>query len=296
MDRRQIIRTGLGLSAAALAAGCTTTQQLGLFDAAVPDHGGARMVASGQAYGPHPRQTLDVWIPSGSAPGPWPLVVYFHGGSWNSGSRTVHHFVGAALASLGMVAVLANYRLVPEVRFPLFLDDCAAAVAWARAQAGAYGAMPDAIVLAGHSAGAYNAAMLALQPSRLDAAGVPAAAVKGLVGLSGPYDFLPFDSPETQAAFGGWPVPAETQPISSTSAAAPPALLATGDADTVVLPRNSEALAARLSALGVPVTLRLYPGASHADVLTGLSRPLAARTPVRRDIRAFLAGLGLARG
>lgn len=278
-------RLRLGPLLPLLLAGCTP---LSAFDALVPkDRGGVR-VATDLAYGPDPRQRLDVYAPRGGGRGdaPRPMVVFFYGGSWSSGERAGYAFVGRALASRGFVTVVPDYRLVPRVRYPAFVEDGAAAVRWAERHAAEYGGAPDRLVLMGHSAGAYIAAMLAVDGRWL---GPSRAGVRGLVGLAGPYDFAPFDVEASRAAFGGWPRPAETQPVTWAGSGDPPALFAYGEDDRTVLPRNSEALAARLRQGGVSVSVRAYPRVGHVGLLLALARPFRRRSPVLEDTARFIA-------
>jgi acetyl esterase/lipase len=212
------------------------------------------------------------------------MIVFLYGGSWQEGTREGYGFVARALATRGFVVAVPDYRLVPEVRFPAFVEDGAAAVRWVRANAARLGGDPDRIVLVGHSAGAYNASMLALDPRWL---GQDRAAVRGFVGLAGPYDFLPLDGPITQAAFGGTPDLPQTQPINFASAGDPPALLLHGTADTTVYPRNSTRLAERLRAAGVAAQVKQYPEVGHVGILTAIARPFRGRAPVVEDVTAF---------
>lgn len=270
----------IGAVVGVLASACSP---LRTFDAIVPKDGGVRLVAHDAAFGPDPRQKLDVYAPEDGRPGR-PVIVFFYGGSWNSGTKAGYSFVGRALAARGFVVAVPDYRLVPQVRFPAFLEDNAAAVRWVRGHVAALGGDPDRLVLAGHSAGAYDAAMLALDPRWL---GADRRAVRGWAGLAGPYDFPPLDQPATQAAFGAVSDPAETQPIHFAGTGDPPAFLATGDDDTLVRPRNSDVLAARLSAAGVPVERRRYPGIGHVGLITAVARPFRRRAPVLDDLVAF---------
>jgi acetyl esterase/lipase len=256
---------------------------LGAFNAAMPKDGGARLAASGIAYVEGPRRRLDVYVPRQSA-GARPVIVFFYGGSWNSGDRRGYGFVGKALAARGFVTVIPDYRLVPEVTYPGFVQDGAAAVRWVRAHAKDYGGDGERIVLAGHSAGAYIAAMLAVDGRWL---GKDRAAVRGLAGLGGPYDFAPFDVASSQAAFGRWPNAAETQPVTHADASAPPALLLTGADDTLVRPRNSEALAARLRTAGVAAEVKRYPDIAHIGILTAIAKPFRSKAPVLADVAEF---------
>ena len=93
------------------------------------------------AYGPDPRNKLDIYTPKDAVPDA-PVVVFFYGGSWTSGSRGDYAFVGEALASRGIVAVLADYRLYPQVHYQELLRDSAQAVAWTDAHIRQFGGDP----------------------------------------------------------------------------------------------------------------------------------------------------------
>lgn len=254
------------------------------FNTLVPKDGDSREAAADIAFGSHERQRLDVYEPRNMGPGPHPVIVWFYGGSWDSGTRHGYDFVGRALAAQGFVTVIPDYRLVPEVRFPGFVEDGAEAVRWVQENIGDYGGDASRIVLGGHSAGAYIAAMLANDPRWLDES---RSALRGMVGLAGPYDFTPLDVPSTIAAFGQWPDVMDTQPVRFVSGDAPPALLLTGADDTTVKPRNSQALSDRLAEAGVEADMVSYPGVDHIDIVIALSRPLRGRTPVLDDVTAF---------
>jgi acetyl esterase/lipase len=215
------------------------------------------------------------------------VIVFIHGGSWRNGDRRDYNFLGAALAAQGFLAALTNYRLVPEVRFPSFIDDCANAVRWVQDNAAAHGGDPRRIVLMGHSAGAYNAIMLALDARYLAAAGVEANRIRGAIGLAGPYDFIPFDVPSTQDAFGQAPDPQRTQPIQFARADAPPLLLLWGADDTTVGPRNIASLGRAVQTAGGRVETKIYPDIDHVEILLALSRPFRGKAPVLADVAEF---------
>ncbi|WP_230480676.1 alpha/beta hydrolase [Sphingomonas sp. Leaf21] len=280
------LRRYLALTASLLAGACSP---LTSFDTLVPkDRGGVR-VASDIAYGAQSRQRLDVYAPRTAAATARPVVVFFYGGSWNSGTKAGYAFVGRALAARGFVTVVPDYRLVPAVEYPAFVEDGASAVRWTARNASRYGGDGRSIFLMGHSAGAYIAAMLAVDQRWL---GAERSAVKGLIGLAGPYDFAPFDVDASRAAFGRFPRPAETQPVTWAGAGDPPALLLYGRKDDVVQPRNSEALAARLRAGGVSVDVRAYPKLGHVGILLSLARPFRGRAPVLDDVSSFIRRAG----
>ena len=166
------------------------------------------------AYGNAPRQQLDVYRPRRGDRAP--MVVFFYGGSWQSGARDLYAFLGASLAAQGIVTVVPDYSVYPAARFPAFLEDSARAVAFARTHASEWGADPERLVLMGHSAGAHIAAMLACDPQWLAAAGLDAHRdLAGLIGLAGPYDFLPIESPVLQAIFAVRAAPRRSRSRSS---------------------------------------------------------------------------------
>jgi acetyl esterase/lipase len=249
----------------------------------------ARLAASGVAFGDDSRLKLDVWAPRRRSATPLPVVVFFYGGGWVAGERGDYGFVGRAFAARGFVTVIPDYRLVPQVRFPTFVEDCARAVKWAHDHAGDFGGDPRRIALSGHSAGAYNAAMVALDRHFLADIGVDPAIVRGAALLSGPYDFYPFTEERGRAALGQWPRPLETQPIHFARRDAPPMLLMHGTADTVVQPRNSRELAAALTRAGAVAELKLYPGKSHIDTIKSLSPLFRGTTSALADSVAFFA-------
>lgn len=241
----------------------------------------------GLRFGAHPRLCLDCYHPAGA--GPHPAVVFFYGGAWRGGRRGLYAPLGAALARAGITAYLPDYRLFPDVAYPDFLADCAQAVAWAQARRAA-DRVAGPLFLMGHSAGAYNAAMLALDRQWLAAAGGDAAGLAGMIGLAGPYDFLPITRPDVAQVFPA--AGPATQPVSHVRAGAPPLLLLHGAADSVVKPRQALALAARQREAGGEAVARIYPGLAHIGILTSLAWPLRWRAPVWRDMLGFIAGHG----
>ena len=243
------------------------------------------------AYGPLPRQRLDIYAPVSAAPAPgWPTVVFFYGGAWNSGERSDYRFVGEALASRGVLVLVADYRLYPEVRYPSFLEDAAEALAYGIEHAGALGGDPRRLFVMGHSAGGYNAAMLALDPRWLGATGHRPGELAGWIGLAGAYEFLPLapDSPARPVFFHP-DYPPGTQPIDFATPGVPKAFLGVPLNDKVVSPqRSSLAMATRLRDAGVPVELKIYEGVSHALLAGAFARPLRGLAPVLDDVTAWI--------
>jgi acetyl esterase/lipase len=260
------LRTCFALCAVLLLAACSGAQ---IINSITP--GGGYTLAHDLPFGSHGLK-LDVYAPEGVKDAP--LVVFFYGGSWQAGStrnKATYKFAGQGLAEQGFVTVIADYRLYPDVKYPDFLADCAEAVKWAHDHAADYGASPGKLVLMGHSAGAYNAAMLALDPDYLAAAGADRAWLRGMVGLAGPYDFLPITDPELQVIFGPreqWP---QTQPINHVDGHAPPLLLLHGADDDTVWLKNTVNLAARVGAAGGRAEKVVYPSMGHVRIVANLS-------------------------
>ncbi|OYU36376.1 alpha/beta hydrolase [Novosphingobium sp. PASSN1] len=248
---------------------------------------GAIRVVAAVRYGSDPAQKLEMIVPADSAArkGPLPIVVFIHGGGWRSGDPHDYRFIARALAPEGYAVVLAGYRLYPKARYPGMLEDGAAALRWVANNAAAYGGDPQRIVLMGHSAGAYNAVMLGLDQRWLAARGLSANALRGVVGLAGPYDFYPFDSAATKLSFGKAPNPEETQPVAHARAGGPPLLLVHGTADTRVRPRNSVGLARTMTRAGAPTQAVLLDGVTHEGLIMMFARPFS------RDPRAIDAVL-----
>ena len=244
------------------------------------------------AYGDDPRQKLDIYRPLPEIPNA-PVVVFFYGGSWNSGSKDDYGFVGEALASRGIVVVIADYRLYPQVRYPAFLQDGAKAVAWTHQHIAEYGADLDQLYVMGHSSGAYNASMLALDARWLKDVGLAPSIFKGWIGLAGPYDFLPIENPDVKPVFFFPDSPPESQPINHVSHAAPPSLLIASTDDNLVNPtRNTGGLAKKLSEAGVPVETFYFTKTSHATLVASIAKPLRWLAPVLDRVTAFIQATG----
>jgi acetyl esterase/lipase len=256
---------------------------VGLLNLVSPGDRRSRRLASGLSYGAQLKQKLDIYGPR-VATEPMPVVIYIYGGAWNEGDRRDFAFVGRWLAALGYLVVVPDYRVLPEVEYPVFLEDCAAAVRWTLQHAAEFGGDAARLALMGHSAGAYNAVMLALEP----AYGV-ADAIDAVVGLSGPYNFYPFDVPISIRTFSAAAAPLATQPVNLVSGAAPPMFLASADDDTVVGPQNTVALAGRLRESGVPVIERHFPRFTHPSTLLELGSLLSRHSSLAGEVAEFLA-------
>jgi acetyl esterase/lipase len=261
--------------------GCTPAQ---LLNSTISTDG--LTVTHNVAYEPGPRHRLDVYEPDGARG--LPLIVFLYGGAWRYGNKGMYPFVAATLARRGAVVMVPDYRLYPDVAFPAFLQDNAAAVAWAIHHAGSYGADPGNVFIVGHSAGAYDAAMLALDPHWLAAAGVDRSDLRGVVCLAGPYDFLPITGKDVIPIFAPVHDGPASQPITFVDGHNPPMLLLAGTADTTVQPRNTAALTAKIEAAGGPVADQFYPGVGHIGLVLAFAPLFQWKAPVLHDVWAFI--------
>ena len=254
--------------------------------------GGAQLKASLNT-GDHPDQKLLIWGPKerSSSDPLRPVLLFVHGGSWNSGDPESYGFVGRAFVEQGFVVALAGYRLGEAGQYPGMVEDVARAFAQVRGEIADYGGDPQSIVLAGHSAGAYNMMMVALQEKWLRPHSLAPTDIAGVVGISGPYDFLPLDSESTKAAFGH--VEDEealkaTQPINHIRGDAPPMLLIHGEEDTTVGLFHSKRMSKGVAQADGAVQLETYPEMSHTDPLISIAAPWRERRDVVRQIAEFV--------
>jgi acetyl esterase/lipase len=249
--------------------------------------GGAVVTERDIAFGPDPRLRLDIYRPANAAGAP--VVIFFYGGSWQRGEKASFAFIGAALAHAGIVAVIPNYRIYPPVVYPDFLRDSALAVRWTKENANRFGGDPAKLFLSGHSAGAYNAAMLNLDPRWLGEVKLdPRRDLRGAIGIAGPYDFLPLESAELKIIFGPEDARPATQPIAYADGTAPPMLLLRPAKDSVVDPGNSERLAAKIRSKGGDVLLETYDRVGHITIIGTFSPLLSFLAPVRDDLIRFV--------
>jgi acetyl esterase/lipase len=290
--RRVVLVAALLLAAAAglpavgqALAGSTVAS---LYSGLVSDRG--VVVEAGVAFGPLARDRLDIYRPASGDKG-GPIAMFIYGGGWRSGERATYGFVGAALAARGITTVIADYRLFPDVQFPLFVEDAARAYAWVSANLASDAGRRRPIVLIGHSAGAYIAAMLALDERYLTAAGV-AERPAGLIGLAGPYAFDPTTYPTTAAIFAPAAGHADdARPVALVRQGPPRALLMHGLKDETVQLYNTRDLTTALLAAGTPVRTVEYDGIGHMGLVLAISRPLRWRAPALKEMVTFIRSI-----
>lgn len=258
---------------AGLLNGCSGVQMVNLANQVYP-----AQIERDIAYGDNPRQKLDLYFPKIERAGePTPVVVFYYGGTWREGSRAEYEFVGRRLAAMGYIVAIPDYRLYPEVAYPDFLYDSAAAlpVLQQQLQQPRYAAWHPAkhLILMGHSAGAYNAMMLALDDRWLSAAGLDRlATVKAVIGIAGPYNFYPIVLEDAKPVFFHPNYPPESLPIDFVAADAPPVRLLKPENDTTVNPKtNTVALYEALKQVGADVEMQTIANSNHVTIIGAMS-------------------------
>jgi acetyl esterase/lipase len=234
------------------------------------------------AYGNDARQKLDVYSPNEPREDR-KVVLFVHGGGLISGSKDEYRFVGEAMAVRGFTTILPNYRLAPDVQFPVFIRDVAQAVRWA---ADRYGT--NKIFLMGHSAGGYIVSMLAANTHFLKDAGVDRTKLPGVIALAGEYDVLPLTNPERLGRFGAFKDDPTIEPKMFAKLPLPPLLLLHGASDSTVRPQNSEHLAAAWARVGGEVDLKFYSKVAHMQIVESLGDTMPVRAPTRDDVISFV--------
>ena len=236
-------------------------------------------------YGPDARNVLDLYAPAQARGAP--IVLFIHGGSWKGGSKDGYTFVGESLARVGYLTAVMSYRLAPKNRYPSFIQDAAQALRWLQDHAAERGGDPKSLFVVGHSAGAFNALEVTVNPRWLSEAGVPISSVRGVVGIAGPYDY-DFRAGDTRDAFPAGATPTEVMPSRHVRADPPPTLLLVAGKDQVVGPENGARMLAALQAKGADVTLTVLPGVDHYTVIGALGRNLQFLGGTRRAVLEFL--------
>ena len=283
MPSRAIFNFPCYLVFAVLLSGCSPARML---NALVPESG--LKTTKAIPYGPGERRRLDVYVPANPPTTPRPVIVFYYGGGWDSGSREDYLFVAEALTSRGFITVIPDYRIYPEVVFPDFLEDSAVALSWTFDNIEKFGGDTRNIFVAGHSAGAQIATMLAFDKTWLSHVKSDPARIRGVIGLAGPYDFLPLKTDRLKAIFPSAEQQALSQPIRYARKDAPPALLVTGESDDVVGPGNTRRFAQRIREAGGMVEEKYYPDLGHTKLVVALSAPLRSNYRVLDDVAEFV--------
>ncbi len=235
------------------------------------------------SFGEHPRLRLDIYPPKGSDSAP--VVMFLHGGRFEAYDKETHALVGRALRQMGVVGVLANYRLYPDAIYPAFCHDAVDALGWIANSIAEYGGDPYRIILCGHSAGAVITTLLALDGDRY---GLRPGLLRGAITISGLYDYedSPWHGGKIVDVMGGRETYSTiAQPIKvAGQGGAVPLLILHGEADDLCPVQGARALYRAQKAAGAPVEIQTYPRYDHYQTLFSLLRP---RTPIHVRVAAF---------
>lgn len=274
------------LAAAILAALAASCVSIGAFNARTPHDAGVERAGVDLSYGEGPRRTLDVYRPE-TRPTRAPVIVFFYGGGWSSGAKGDYTFAGDAFAAQGFVTFVPDYRIYPEVRFPDFVEDAASALRWVQANAARYGGDPNRIVLVGHSAGAHIAMLAALDPRYAEQANFDRSAIRGVVGIAGPYGFDNFNMPLLRNVFGSAEEPMSTMPVHFVGRDAPPILVLHGDRDRRVPVMSTQRMFNVANSAGQQAEIKIYPGIDHPGIMQAVAVARRDEAPVLRDTVEF---------
>lgn len=241
-------------------------------------------VVSDIAYGEHDWQRLDVYPQTEKSP----VVVFIHGGSWRHGRKDQYFFAADAFIRLGYTVVLPDYikHPSPQARYPSFAKDGAKALAWVKQNIAQHNGDPENVFLAGHSAGAHTAAMLATDGQFLHAVGLSEKDIRGVAGIAGPYSFTP-DWEVTKTVFG----PPDRYPLMDAlnyvDGSEPSTFLLHSKADAQVGQYNQEKLSQLMKQKGVDVETVLYDNLSHIDMVLHLHPWFSKETNIASEIDRF---------
>jgi len=264
----------------------TACARVGSFAANIPYYFSDAPVTTDIAYDSDHDLKLDVYSPPDAAGKGFPVIVFFYGGSYSSGSKNMYHFIADAFTREGYIVVIPDYRQYPAVKFPAFFEDGANAVAWVQNNIGKYKGDPSKIFILGHSAGAHIGALLVADKHYLKDAGVDYANIRGFAGLAGPYDFVP-DEPVYKDIFG----PPENYPNMQVTTfidgSEPPMLLLHGLKDTTVNISNMQKLKTKIYEKHGIVTSITYKGLDHIGIVGAMTWIQQSKAPVRQHLLTF---------
>ncbi len=290
----------VGASIVAVGAITFATQQAQALSALAVVNGitanGGVGVSKNILYGDEPLQDLDIYYPKPLAQAmktkdtivdTYPMVVFVHGGSWESGSKDEYAFVGQSLAQAGYVTAVINYRKAPEHVYPDYVKDAAQAVAWSINNASSIHVDPKRVAVIGHSAGAFNTVAAVSNEDFLTPYGIKPNDIAAVIGIAGPYsyDFRKFAS---ATAFSVDDTPDKVMPDRQIKGTQPPYLLLTAENDETVHDTNTVKMTQALNDHGAKVENGQIKGASHATSIGAMAPPLRWVNDVRAQVLTYL--------
>lgn len=275
---------------ACLSSACSPIKALNTL---VPESG--YELVSAVEYGGHPRQKLDIYLPKNvkasdaqKLDDSKKVIIFYYGGNWDSGERADYKFVAESLTSLGHIVVVPDYRVYPDVLFPGLIADPVSVAKWVKTNIKKYDGDGDKIFLAGHSAGAHIAVMMAINSEYLAKESLKPSDFAGVIGLAGPYDFLPLKSNRLKSIFGAEAEQWKSQPINFVDGKNPPLLLAVGMKDGTVWPRNSFNLSKKIKDNNGLVEVVEFASYNHIDMVAKLAKPLRGNGELLKSVAAFI--------
>ena len=254
----------------------------------VPENG--YELVSGVEYGENARQKLDIYLPKAAEKSTAlkKVIIFYYGGNWDSGERADYKFAAEALVSHGYIVVVPDYRVYPEVLFPALMADPVSAAKWVKTNIKKYNGDANKVFLAGHSAGAHMAAMMAINPEYLAEVSLKPNDFAGVIGLAGPYDFLPLKSDRLKIIFGPEAEQWKSQPINFVDGKNPPLFLAVGMKDSTVWPRNTFNLAKKIKEKNGLVEVQEFASYGHVDMVSKLAKPLRGNGELLKSVTTFI--------
>lgn len=231
------------------------------------------------SYGDQPEQRLDLYLPKTPATAS-PVVVFAHGGGWSHGHKEWMGLMAPPLLASGVCFVSVDHRLAPEHKYPLPMQDCAAALAWVHRNIAQYGGDPHRIAVGGHSSGGHLFAMVALQPGVLEEVGVPLESIVACAPLGARLD-MDFEggtpgSVEARHHEVLFRERSEARPASPSShvrqEGGPYLLLAWGARDIEGVAKSNQRMHERLIAAAVPHECLVLDG-DHFDIALAAGAP-----------------------
>jgi acetyl esterase/lipase len=238
------------------------------------------------AYGDHELQKLDLYIPPQAKKIPLPVIVFFYGGRWTDGSKNMYAFVGKAFTDNGFIVAIADYQKYPKVKFPVFVNDGAKAIAWVHSNIKNYGGNPDQMFVSGHSSGAHIAALVTVDERYLTAEGKNTDIIKAFSGLAGPYDFVP-QADDLKDMFGPPENYPQVMPTTFIDGNEPPIQLLWGAKDEAVWERNLKLMKEKIIEKNGKVETKIYPDLDHVGIVSSLTWFLRGKAPVLDDMNKF---------
>lgn len=258
---------------------------LNILNALIPSH--QYQLFKDMTYGDLTRQTLDIYVPKKMTPNT-SVIIFYYGGGWDSGSKKDYKFAAEAFTSNGYIVVIPDYRVYPDVIFPAFMQDPVSAAKWVKSHITDYGGNADSVFLAGHSAGAHLAVMMGVNSDYLAQEQMTPLDFAGVIGLAGPYDFLPLRSARLKDIFGPEHARWQSQPIHYVDGKNPPILLLVGLKDDTVWPHNTLNLAERIKSFGGHVQVATFERFNHVDMVAKLSKPLRGDGAMLASVITFI--------